>query len=239
MSRRLLALNVLFGLVSVASIVYIARQLTMPVTPAPAARVSAAPRAPAPAARAAEPSRLPPSAYTVVASRNLFSPTRSDAPVRAGSGMAGSAWAKPTLHGVVLRDGASIAYLEDPATKRVGGYRLGDTIAGATVQTISADHVVLARQEGQVDVRLRDPAKPRPAGPPTADTPTAVGARPPFPTPFPGSIPSSGPAALPPPGPGVGQQGSPVMPPVRRPLLPPNLLRRLPPGSGTDATPSQ
>ncbi len=33
---------------------------------------------------------------------------------------------------------ASIAYLEDPVTKRVAGYRQGDTIAGGTVQTSRA-----------------------------------------------------------------------------------------------------
>src|SRR2546425_1533713 len=43
--------------------------------------------------------------------------------------------------GVVLRDTNPIAYLEDPLTKRVAGYRIGDTIAGGRVEAITADHV--------------------------------------------------------------------------------------------------
>lgn len=219
MSRRLLALNVLLGIVSLACIVYIARLLPTPVIQPPAARVASTPRAAALTTLAAEPARPPASAYAVVASRNLFSPSRSEAPARSAAGVAALQWPKPTLHGVVLREDAPIAYLEDPATKRVGGYRLGDTIAGATVQTISADHVVLARPEGRVDVLLRDPAKPRLAVPPAPGQPG-----------LPGSVPTTGPAARPPPAPGVEQQASPGMPPVRRPL-PPSLLQRLPPGS--------
>src|SRR4029450_2787110 len=95
-------------------------------------------------------------------SRTLFSPTRTETP---GTGLAGGPTmniVKPNLHGVVLRDGAPIAYLEGPLTKRIAGYRSGDPIAGGTVQTISADAVVIARPDGVVDVRLRDPSKTRP-----------------------------------------------------------------------------
>src|SRR2546425_9292640 len=67
--------------------------------------------------------------------------------------------------GVVLRDTNPIAYLEDPLTKRVAGYRIGDTIAGGRVEAITADHVLISRPDGIMDVRLRDPSKPRPAPP--------------------------------------------------------------------------
>ena len=115
----------------------------------------------------------------MIALRNLFSPTRSET---AGPGIAGVAQApivKPNLHGVVLREGSPIAYLEDPLTKRIAGYRIGDPIAGGTVQTISADAVVISRPDGMVDVRLRDPSKPRPA-PPQPGQPTVPG-QPPLP----------------------------------------------------------
>jgi hypothetical protein len=127
---------------------------------------------------------------------------------------------KPNLFGVVVREGASIAYLEDPVTKRVAGYRQGDSIAGGTVQTISGDRVVLARPEGNVDVRLHDPSKPRPPAP----APTS----PPGTTP-PRTMPGVPPGATPP-APGVPTTAEPPAP-GRRPL-PPNLLRRLPPSAG-------
>jgi hypothetical protein len=119
---------------------------------------------------------------------------------------------KPNLYGVVLRDENSIAYLEDPTTRRVAGYRVGDSVAGGTVQRISADRVVLARPDGPLDVRLHDPSKPKPAAP--AETqpgrPPLAGARP---VPRLGATPEAGP-----------------VPPGRR--LPPSLLRRLPPQAG-------
>src|SRR3990172_5205281 len=148
MGRRLLALNVLLGGVSLLCVAYIARELVLAPAPSPAPlpRPAGAPVAP------------PAGAYATIASRNLFSPTRSETAV---SGAAGPAFAKPTLYGVVLRDGAPIAYLEDPATKRTAGYRIGDQIAGGTVKTIDADQVVLSSPAGQVSVRLRDPSKPR------------------------------------------------------------------------------
>ena len=161
MPRRLLAINIVLAAVSVLSVALIVKQLV-------AVRPTAAPRHRPPGASQAEPapagdSRLPPQAYNVIAARNLFSPTRTET---SGPGLASNApalVAKPSLHGVVLREGSPIAYLEDPLTKRIAGYRIGDPIAGGTVQTISADAVVISRPDGMVDVRLRDPSKPRPA----------------------------------------------------------------------------
>jgi hypothetical protein len=151
---------------------------------------------------------------------------------------------KPSLHGVVLRDGAPIAYLEDPMTKRIAGYRIGDPIAGGTVQTISADAVIIARPEGAVDVRLRDPSKPRPLPPapaqpgaPGQPQPTAPG-----PQPTPGAVP---PRAFLPPGqpapqvtPGIQPFPTPGLPaplPFQRPS--PSLGRRLPPGPADQTLP--
>jgi hypothetical protein len=157
---------------------------------------------------------------------------------------------KPNLYGVVLREGAPIAYLEDPSSKRVSGYRIGDAVAGGTVQAISADSVSIARPDGKIDVRLRDPGKPRPAGAP-ATAATTPGAQPVGAQPLPGVIPPVAPpvAAVPHPQPGqpvvavpvpgqpagIPQPGQ-VNPavPGRRPL-PPNLLRRLPQVPPTDA----
>src|SRR2546425_361323 len=128
MPRRLLAVNVVLASVSLLCAGFIVKQLT-------GSRAPAVSRARPPAATPAAPTpnadspRLPAQAYSVIATRNLFSPTRTEMP---GAGLAGGPpinIVKPNLHGVVLRDGAPIAYLEDPLTKRIAGYRIGDQIA--------------------------------------------------------------------------------------------------------------
>ncbi len=138
---------------------------------------------------------------------------------------------KPNLYGVIVRDEASIAYLEDPTTKRVAGYRLGDSIAGGTVQAISSDRVVLARPDGNVDIRLHDPSRPKPPAP--VPTPAMPGA--PLPT-------SPVRPTLPFQPPGIGTQPQPQVQgnDIRtRRTLPPSLLRRLPPQPATGEGPSQ
>jgi hypothetical protein len=239
MPRRLVLVNLVLALVSALCIGIIVKQVTTshPVT---------TPRSRPPAASSGDPaatsaSRPPAQAYNVIPARNLFSPTRSETP---GPGIAGSApalAAKPNLYGVVLRDGSPIAYLEDPLTKRIAGYRVGDPIAGGTLQTISADAVMISRPDGMVDVRLRDPSKPRPA--------------PPQPQPIPGQPPASGqlpnqgavpvpgpmvpPRTFPPPAAAVPGQPMPPPPAIQSPTgqpipMPfgrpsPSLGRRLPP----------
>src|SRR5882762_351154 len=167
MSRRLRAINVLLGAISLVSVGFIVKHLVTS-HPVSAARSRPAAGAAAPAPTTEEP-RLPAQAYNAVATRNLFNPTRTETAVAAAPGGQVANIVKPNLHGVVLRDGSPVAYLEDPLTKRIAGYRIGDPIAGGTVQTISADAVVIARPDGMVDVRLRDPSKPRPQ--PTAAPP--------------------------------------------------------------------
>jgi hypothetical protein len=219
MSKRLILFNVLFLGVAAVAGTYIVRELSAP----PARPQPARPRpaqAPAPAMVETPSPRPAPGSYAVVATRNLFSPTRSETPpaATAQAGRPTPPPAKPSLHGVVLRDGTPVAYLEDPSTKRVAGYRLGDSIGGGTVQAIHADRVVLSRPEGNLDVRLRDPSKPRPAAP----SPTKQ------PQPVPPGVPGQ---ALPPGTPPTIQPGYPTAPgmPVPRRPLPPSVLRRVPP----------
>ena len=250
MSRPLLVLNVALVALALAAAAFVVREMTesMPKPTPVRARAGVQPRGPSPAAEppAARPSA---SAYGVVASRNLFSPTRTEVAATTAT-RAVATLPKPLLYGVVLRDGTPIAYLEDPLTKRVAGYRLGDAVAGGTVQAIEADRVVLTRPEGPVDVRLRDPGKPRPAllqsapGVPPGTVPIAPGAAaipaqpavpflPQFSTiqPPPVQQPVIQQPVIQP-----GQIPTPAAPPVRR-SLPPSLLRRVPPGSPNDAAP--
>ena len=222
MPRKLLAADVVL---LVACVLFVALMMRTARTswPAPEPARPRPPAAnPAPTPPAAEPTPAG-AAYPTIAARNLFSPTRSEAPPAPVTPVV--TIPKPNLYGVVVREGASVAYLEDPLTKRVAGYREGDAIAGGTVQTISSDRVILARPDGAVDVRLHDPSKPRPA--PPAPTP-AAGAQRPTPGVPPGA--QAGPPAAPPTAesPGGGRRA-----------LPPNLLRRLPPQPGTTNVPQQ
>jgi hypothetical protein len=66
---------------------------------------------------------------------------------------------------VVLDGPHSRAYIEDPATRRVAGYALGDPIGGGKLVRILEDRVVIGRPEGLVEIMLKDPAKPRPESP--------------------------------------------------------------------------
>jgi hypothetical protein len=240
--RKLLVINALLLIIAGGSAAFIARQLMTPMAmPVPSRTRPSVP----PSATVEDPSRNQPGAYQNVAARNLFSPTRTESPPSPTPAAAATAAVKPNLFGIVLREGAPIAYLEDPTTKRVAGYRVGDSMAGGTVQSIGADNVVIARPDGNMDVRLRDPGKPRTAPQPaTAGMPGVPGAQPAAgPQGLPGVIPPAAggvpgviapqPAVAPPPGQIVPPATPPVIP-GRRPL-PPNLLRRLPQGSPTDA----
>ncbi len=171
MSRRLIAVNALLVAVSLASAGYVARELIAAPQSAQVAHVHNS--APASIASVpAAPEKLRPGADAIIATRNLFSPTRTEAAVTAPAVQAPLP-PKPNLYGVVLGNVVRIAYLEDPLTKRVAGYRVGDPIAGGTVQTISDDRVVVIRPDGPVSVVLRDAAKPRPAVAATPASPVA------------------------------------------------------------------
>ena len=228
MSRRLLALNVALGLVSVVLAVGIVRTLVAkrPMPPPPAPRSMSAP-APAVVPEASDGG---PGAYTVIAARNLFNPSRSET-----AGVAAAApVVKPLLHGVVIDGAKSRAFLEDPSFKRVAGYSVGDAVGGGTLQKIADDRVVIARPEGVIEVLLQDPSKPRPA--PTATTapagPAQTGSAPPGSAPA-GPVPA-GPAQA------GSLQGGPAQPeriqsvPVNPgPLTFPQIRRRIPPPGAT------
>lgn len=244
-----MAANVVLAALAAVLVLYIARQFMAPMPLPVGGRRAAASGAAVPAIDAPRP---PASAYNVVAARNLFSPTRTEAP--SGAVVTGAPLVKPNLFGVVVRESGSIAYLEDPTTKRVAGYRVGDRILGGTVQTIRADVVTIdvPGAGGAIDVRLHDPGKPRatPAAvtgtpQPTVAAPALPGVIPPAAPPpaqvaqptqpplvQPGQVPPTVIPGQPPAGVIPGQPPTVTTPPAlpgRRPL-PPNLLRRLPPG---------
>lgn len=168
MPRRLLLLNIGLGLLGCLFAATLTRELLaahpLPAPPAPRGG------RPAPVQASASPASAPaPASYGVIAAKNLFSPSRSEAPV----GPVTAVGPKPLLHGVVVDGPKSRAFLEDPVVKRTFGYAVGDTIGGGRVESISADRVVIARPDGLVEVLLQDPAKPK-APPPATPRPTAA-----------------------------------------------------------------
>src|SRR6266498_2015640 len=156
MPRRLLVLNTVLGIVSLAFAVGTVRTLLAkhPMPVAAAGRPAPAPQSVATAAGADS----GPEAYGVIAAQNLFNPARSETATAAAVAVV-----KPILHGIVIDGPKSRAFLEDPTVKRVGGYSVGNSVSGGTIQKIADDRVVIARPEGMVEVLLRDPSKPRPA----------------------------------------------------------------------------
>jgi hypothetical protein len=156
MPRRLLVLNAVLGIASLAFAVGTVRTLLAkhPMPVAAAGRPAPAPQSVATAVGADS----GPEAYAVIAAQNLFNPARSETAT-----VAAVAVVKPILHGIVIDGPKSRAFLEDPTVKRVGGYSIGDSVSGGNIQKIVDDRVVIARPEGMVEVLLRDPSKPRPA----------------------------------------------------------------------------
>jgi hypothetical protein len=175
MSPRLIVVNGILGLLAIALAVQLVRELTAK-RPLPAATPQSARGAGAPDGTDAQ--DIPEesaASFNVVASRNPFNPSRTEKPAGGPAGVAPAAApvAKPLLHGIILDDSKSRAFLEDTATKRVFGYAVGDTVGGGRLDRIEADRVVIARPEGPIEVMLRDPAKPRP--PPPAPSGTGSG----------------------------------------------------------------
>jgi len=106
MLRRLLVLNAVLAIVSVAFAIGIVRTLLIKQSvPPPAPRQTSAAPQPAKVAEAAYPG---PEAHAVIVAQNLFNPARSE------TATAAVAVAKPVLHGVVIDGAKSRAFLEDP-----------------------------------------------------------------------------------------------------------------------------
>jgi hypothetical protein len=216
--RHVVSVNTVLLALCGVFVVQIVRTLIAPAPTSPVRPVLTSPVAPRitpatgadPAVKSEEPpKRAELTSYASIAAKNLFSPSRSETGAGTPAAPTGPAAPKPWLHGVVVRESGSIAFLEDPSTKRIVAYRVGDTLPAGTVESIAADRVMLTGPAGPVEVRLRDPSKPRPPRTPVATPGSASPARPDVP---PVAVPAAPPAG----------------PAIPRPF-PPNLLRRTPP----------
>ncbi len=189
MSKQLIVLNAALLGVAVFLTVWLVRDLgRSQALPAPPAPKPPAPVAQQDEPRPAAPAGEPLGSYNVIVAKYLFAASRSEGQVAASpTPPPPPPPPKPLLLGVVVDGPESRAYLEDPVTKRVIGYRIGDAVAGGKLQRVTADRVqIVGRPDGTIDVLLRDPAKPRPApevttpAPPAA-SPRVEGAQPPTP----------------------------------------------------------
>lgn len=143
----------------------------------PGAAVSEEPDSPPPP--------VPPAAgYGVIAERNLFNPNRTEtspeppkaSPPATAQPPPPPPPPRPRLYGVVLgADAQGRAYLEDPRTRKVYGYTIGDTVAESRLERIEPDRVVMRRGDEVFEVLLRDPTKPKP---PPAAVPAPGASRP-------------------------------------------------------------
>lgn len=168
MSKRLIVANVIMAGLAVFFAVQLVRNLTRQPSLPP-------PRAPRPAstAAAAPPVGVPPAealtSYNVIPAKSLFSPSRGEESAAAAAAV--PLPPKPVLLGVIVDEPRSVAYLEDPVSKRILGYHVGDTVAGGRLEQIAVDRVVILRSDGKLDVLLADPAKlpvaSQPGGGPT------------------------------------------------------------------------
>ncbi len=171
MSRSLLALNVLS--ISIAAVLCVSLVQVLwsrPQLPTPRAPSAAPSRVAQDAEFATDRSSL--TSYLVVATKSLFSPTRSESESPLGQFAAGP---KPVLHGVVIGGANRRAYLEDPVSKRVVSYAVGDATPGGRLDRIEEDRVVIIGSGGALEVLLQDPNKPKaaaatPGSPPSSAT---------------------------------------------------------------------
>ena len=202
MSKKILALNVALAGVAIFLAIWLVRDLaaTRPL-PSPVARKAAGGAAPentAPENAAQDPL----TAYNVIVAKYLFNPSRTEGAAEVAAKPAVPLPPKPILLGVVVDGPSSRAYLEDPSTKRVFGYQVGDSVAGGKLEKITDDRIQISRADGLIEVTLRDPTKPRPPAPAAPTPPGAPAAR---------------------------VDAPPATPPVPgRPPIPPRSLRRMP-----------
>src|SRR3989454_427995 len=153
MSRPLTVLNLLLVGISVVFSIQLLRGFAAPA-PLPLIRVDRPLVAVVSAKKASGPAGPPLTAYGGIAARNLFNPDRSETG-RSNAGSGDQAFAtKPVLYGVVIGEETRVAYLEDPSTKRIFGYKVGDVVAGGQLEQIETDRVVIKRVDERQDAEI-------------------------------------------------------------------------------------
>lgn len=162
MSRPLTALNLLLAGILVVFAIQLLRGLSAP-SPLPPTPVDRPLVAVVSAKKDSGPAWPPFTAHGGIVARNLFNPDRSETGRSDATRRALPVAAKPVLYGVVIGEESRVAYLEDPSTNRIFGYKVGDMVAGGQLEQIETDRVVIKGVDGRLEVMLSGPNKPRPA----------------------------------------------------------------------------
>ncbi len=173
MSRSRLALNLFMAGLSLVFLICIV-DTVFRGGPALPIRVARSASSPAPIRLGVTANTRSSAVYELIPARNLFHPDRAQ-PKRSDALVAVPPAASLMLYGLVWSEDSPLAYLEDPTTKKIFGYKTGDAMAGGYVERIELDRVVIRRTDGPLEVMLRAPNKPRaspatlPPSPSTAD----------------------------------------------------------------------
>jgi hypothetical protein len=69
---------------------------------------------------------------------------------------------RPRLQGIVLRETGGVAYIQNPKTNVVAGYRVGEAVEGNVLQKIEEDRVVLKGPDATVELRIAPLPRKRP-----------------------------------------------------------------------------
>jgi type II secretory pathway component PulC len=156
MSRPVLALNLFLAGLSVFLSIRIGHAIFAP-DPQPAPRTARPLAVAASRDHGAVRHSRSSGVYDVIATRNLFHPSRSEP--TSSEAKAPLLPAAPTLalYGVAISDDTRVAFVQDLVTKQILGYKTGDKLAGGQVERIEPDRVVIRRADGPIEVLLHQP----------------------------------------------------------------------------------
>lgn len=76
------------------------------------------------------------------------------APARPSAEAAAPSGDRPRLQGVVIRETGAVAYIQNPRTNGVAGYRIGDAFGASILETIEEDRVVLRGPNDTIELRI-------------------------------------------------------------------------------------
>jgi hypothetical protein len=91
---------------------------------------------------------------TPMTARREPRPERSAAPEGSSAAFPLSTEGRPHLQGIVIGDGGAVAYIQNPRTKGVAAYRVGDTLGTSVLETIEEDRVVLRGPNETFELRI-------------------------------------------------------------------------------------
>jgi hypothetical protein len=167
------------------------------------------------------------SGYRETVERPLFIPTRRPAPVGNTTQMAMKK-GQFRLAGTTVSEQISVAYLFETSTNKTLRVNRGAEVNGITVESVSANRVVLKQGDETEELFLRTSSSPKPPPPPpVAATPGQPGGQ------TPGQAPGASGNVL-----QAGQAPAPMPPPMPS-FAPPgvNVQAGLPPGAAVGAPP--